>query len=108
MTEKEIMLSGEMYDSQDKELVRERDRAHVFAQRLEALPADNHVGCEYALPIIIGDQVWIGVGAIINPGVTIGNGAVIASGSVVTRDVSADTLVAGVPAVLKKHIDNEG
>jgi maltose O-acetyltransferase len=187
MTEREIMLSGGMYDSQDKELVRGRDRAHVLAQRLEALPADDHVGrerltrellgaagpnvylekgfqCEYgdnilvganfycnfncvmvdystitigdntmigpnvtvctathpvraaercnpegreyALPIRIGSQVWIGTGAIINPGVTIGDRAVIASGSVVTKDVPADTLVAGVPAVPKKHIDN--
>jgi len=154
------MLSGGMYDSQDKELVRGRDRAHVLAQRLEALPADDHVGrerltremlgaagpnvylekgfqCEYgdsihvganfycnynynclmidcntisigddtmigpnvtictathpgkaaercnregheyALPIWIGNQVWIGAGAIINPGVTIGEGAVM-------------------------------
>ena len=65
----------------------------------------NPEGREYALPIRIGSQVWIGAGAIINPGVTIGDRAVIASGSVVTRDVPADALVAGVPAVPKKHID---
>jgi len=44
MTEKEIMLSGGMYDCLDKELVRGRDRAHVLAQQLNALPADDHVG----------------------------------------------------------------
>ena len=188
MTEKEIMFSGGMYDSQDKELVRRRDRAHVLAQRLEALPADDHMGregltrellgvagpnvylekgfqCEYsdnirvganfycnfncllidrntitvgdntmigpnvtictathpikaaercnpegreyALPIRIGSQAWVGAGAMINPGVTICDRAVIASGSVVTRDVPADTLGAGVPAVVKKTIDNK-
>ena len=67
----------------------------------------NDEGAEYAFPITIGNNVWIGGGAFINPGVTIGDGAVIASGSVVTKEVSANTLVAGVPAVVKKHIDND-
>lgn len=53
-------------------------------------------------PIKIGDNVWIGMGAMILKGVTIGNGAVIAAGSVVTKDVEAYTMVAGVPAVTKK------
>lgn len=63
--------------------------------------------CEYAQPITIGDNVWIGGGAFINPGVAIGEGAVIASGAVVTKDVPANTLAAGVPAVVKKSINNE-
>ena len=46
---------------------------------------------EYARPITIGDQVWLGAGVIVNPGVTIGDRAVIASGSVVTRDIPADS-----------------
>lgn len=54
-------------------------------------------------PIKIGDNVWIGTGAMILKGVTIGNGAVIAAGSVVTKDVEEYTLVAGVPAVMKKR-----
>ena len=66
----------------------------------------NAEGREYALPIRIGNQVWIGAGAIINPGVTIGDRVVVASGSVVTTDVPDDCLVAGVPAVIKKRIDN--
>lgn len=66
----------------------------------------NH-GCVFldCAPITIGDQVWIGAGAVVNPGVTIGDRAVIASGAVVTRDVPPDALVAGVPAAVKKHID---
>ena len=66
---------------------------------------DGEPALESAAPITIGDQVWIGAGAVVNPGVTIGDRAVIASGAVVTRDVPPDALVAGVPAAVKKHID---
>jgi maltose O-acetyltransferase len=55
-------------------------------------------GLESARPIRIGSDVWIGGGAIVLPGVTIGDRSVIAAGAVVTRDVAADTLVAGNPA----------
>jgi maltose O-acetyltransferase len=55
-------------------------------------------GLEYAAPIAIGDDVWLGGGAIVLPGVTIGDRAVVGAGSVVTRDVPADTVVAGNPA----------
>ena len=47
---------------------------------------------------IIGNDVWIGAGAIINRGVTVGNGAVVGSGSVVTKNVDPYTIVAGCPA----------
>ena len=49
-------------------------------------------------PIEIGDEVWIGARAIVLKGVRIGAGAVVAAGSVVTRDVAAHSVVAGVPA----------
>jgi maltose O-acetyltransferase len=55
-------------------------------------------GLEYAEPIAIGDDVWLGGGAIVLPGVTIGDRAVVGAGSVVTRDVPADVVVAGSPA----------
>lgn len=45
-----------------------------------------------------GNDVWIGHGAIIKPGVKIGHGAVVAAGAIVTRDVPAYAIVAGVPA----------
>lgn len=48
--------------------------------------------------VSIGDYVFIGPRAIILPGVTIEDGAVIAAGAVVTKDVAANTIVAGVPA----------
>ncbi|MBR1461761.1 MAG: acyltransferase [Prevotella sp.] len=55
----------------------------------------------------IGDDCWIGAGAIILPGVSIGNGCVVAAGAVVNRDVPAHVMVAGVPAVIKKNLKTE-
>jgi acetyltransferase-like isoleucine patch superfamily enzyme len=53
---------------------------------------------ENDMPIIIEDDVWIGVGSTILKGVTVGRGAIVAAGAVVTRDVPPYTVVGGVPA----------
>lgn len=60
--------------------------------------ARRATGEESGRPIIIGDDVWIGAGALILPGVNVGDGALIAAGAVVTRDVPAGATVAGNPA----------
>ena len=52
----------------------------------------------------IGNDIWIGANAVILPGVSIGNHSVVAAGAVVTKDVPAHTLVAGVPAKVIKEI----
>ncbi len=52
----------------------------------------------YVKDVSIADNVWIGAGVIILPGVSVGTNSVIAAGSVVTKDVAANTLVAGNPA----------
>lgn len=58
---------------------------------------------EFAKPVSIGSDVWVGGGAIICPGVTIGDRSVIGAGSVVTRDIPADVVAAGNPCrVLRK------
>jgi maltose O-acetyltransferase len=54
-------------------------------------------GVEYARPIVIGEDVWVGGSAVICPGVTIGDRTVIGAGSVVTKDIPADALAAGNP-----------
>ena len=54
--------------------------------------------------IVIEDDAWLGAGAIVTDGVHIGKGAVVAAGAVVTKDVEAHTVVAGVPAKLVKRI----
>ena len=61
-------------------------------------------GCVNSKPIVINDDVWIGMNCIILKGVTIGEGAIVGAGSVVTKDVPAWTLVAGNPAKVIKEI----
>lgn len=58
-------------------------------------------------PIIIEDNVWIGERSTILKGVKIGRGSIIASNSVVTKNVPAYTIVAGNPAVVVKHLEND-
>ena len=63
-------------------------------------------GHEMAEDICIGKHVWIGTRAVILKGVTIGDGAVVAAGAVVTKDVPARCLVAGVPArVIRERVE---
>jgi maltose O-acetyltransferase len=61
-------------------------------------PALRRQGYESGIPISIGENVWIGSGAIILPGVTIGDDAIIGAGSVVTRNVPPGATVMGNPA----------
>ncbi len=67
-------------------------------------PEERAAGWEMAHPITIGDDVWIGGGAILCPGVTIGSGATIGAGSVVTRDVPPRVFAAGNPCRVIREI----
>lgn len=62
-------------------------------------------GWEFAAPITLGDDVWIGAHAVINPGVTLGNRVVVASGAVVTKSFGDDVVLAGVPARIIRRIE---
>ncbi|MFC4403799.1 sugar O-acetyltransferase [Gracilibacillus xinjiangensis] len=68
-------------------------------------PVERNSGKEFGKPITIGNNVWIGGSAVINPGVTIGNNVVVGSGSVVTKDVPDNMVVAGNPARVIKQIE---
>lgn len=72
-------------------------------RRREHQPVD----LDQVKPVRLGDDVWVGTGAIILPGVTVGDGAVIGAGSVVTRDVPPNAIVAGNPARVVKQLDAE-
>ena len=61
-------------------------------------------GLEYAYPVTIGHNVWIGAGAIILPGVTVGDNVVIGAGSVVTKDIPDNSLAVGNPCRVVRKI----
>lgn len=64
-------------------------------------------GLEFAKPIVIGEDVWVGGSAVICPGVTIGDRTIIGAGSVVTRDIPADVFAAGNPCRVIRHLSPE-
>lgn len=73
------------------------------------LPALRAQGLQFNRAVHIGKNCWIGAGAIILPGVTIGDHAVIGAGSVVTRDISENTVAVGNPCrERRKVIGDEG
>lgn len=68
-------------------------------------PSLRMTGQEYAKPITLGHNVWIGGNAVINPGVTLGDNVVVASGAVVTKSFECNVVIAGNPAKVIKTID---
>lgn len=66
--------------------------------------AQRNAGLEVAMPIRVGSNVWFGTGCTVLAGVTIGDNAVIAAGSVVTRDIPANVVAAGVPCRVLREI----
>ncbi len=66
--------------------------------------AERRSGLEYAKPITIGADVWIGGGVIVCPGVSIGDRSVIGAGSIVTKDIPSDVIAAGNPARVLRPI----
>ena len=65
---------------------------------------ERYNGVELGKPITIGDNCWIGGGAVINPGVTLGDNVVVASGSVVTKSFGSNVVIGGNPAKIIREL----
>lgn len=68
---------------------------------------DRNAGIEYAYPITIEDNVWLGGGVKIMPGVTIGKNSIIGSGSIVTKDIPQNVIAAGNPCKVIREVREE-
>ncbi len=68
-------------------------------------PVERNRGLEYARPITVGNNVWIGAQVCVLPGVTIGDNCVIGAGSVVTHDIPAGSVAVGNPCRVIRRID---
>ncbi|VGO15336.1 Putative acetyltransferase [Pontiella desulfatans] len=75
---------------------------HNFYAGAEYLPYDYH---DILKPVSIGDNAWIGLGAMLCPGITVGEGAIVGMGAVVTKDVPPLAIVGGNPAKVLRHRD---
>ncbi len=64
----------------------------------------RNMGAEWAKPISVGDNVWIGGGVTVLAGITIGSGSVIGAGSVVTKDIPSNVIAAGNPCRVIREI----
>ncbi|WP_081301173.1 sugar O-acetyltransferase [Gilliamella sp. wkB178] len=83
----------------------------LFAPKVGIYTANHAINAEeraaggcYAKPVKIGDRVWVGAGVHINQGVSIGDNTIIGSGSVVTKDIPANVIAAGVPCKVLRQI----
>ncbi|HGF7778922.1 TPA: chorismate mutase [Enterococcus faecium] len=70
-------------------------------------PVKRNSGLEYAKPIKIGNNVWLGGGVIVTPGVTLGDNVVVGAGSVLTKSFPDNVVIAGNPARIIKTVEEE-
>lgn len=80
---------------------------HLYTAQHPIEPIARRDGLEYALPIRIEDNVWLGGRVVVCPGVTIGRDTVVGAGSVVVRDLPAGVVAAGAPARVIREVTSE-
>ncbi|XQY90095.1 maltose acetyltransferase domain-containing protein [Metabacillus sp. HB246100] len=78
---------------------------HIYTATHPLDPIERNSGKEYGIPVKIGDNVWIGGKAVINPGVSLGNNIVVASGAVVTKSFPSNVVIGGNPARIIKDLN---
>ena len=80
----------------------------VFSTAGHAIDSEQRAkGLEIALPITVGDNVWIGANVSVLPGVSIGNNTIIGAGSVVNKDIPDGVIAAGVPCKVIRRITED-
>lgn len=79
-------------------------KVQIYTATHPLVASERVAGAEFARPVRIGNNVWIGGGAIICPGVTVGDNTTIAAGSVVTRDLPPGVLAGGNPCRVIREI----
>lgn len=93
----EIWIGNNVSIGQEVMLLTHTHKIGTWEQRAGALVARS---------VHVGDGAWLGARSLILPGVSIGSGAIVAAGAVVTKDVPANSLVGGIPAVKIRQLDN--
>ncbi len=79
-------------------------RVGIYTSNHAIDATERAAGACYAKPVKIGNNVWIGAGVHINQGVTIGDNTIIGAGSVITKDIPANVIAAGVPCKVIRNI----
>jgi acetyltransferase-like isoleucine patch superfamily enzyme len=94
--DKTTILAGGEHD-------KNRVSTYPFIEKWKLKEYQHLINPHYKGDILVGNDVWVGHGALLLSGIKIGNGSIIAAGSVVTRDVPPYSIVGGVPARLIRH-----
>jgi maltose O-acetyltransferase len=79
-------------------------RVQLIAADHPQAAEDRAGGLEFAAPVTIEDEAWVGAGAIVLPGVTVGRGSIVGAGSIVTRDVPGGVVAAGNPCCVLREL----
>ncbi len=77
---------------------------HIYTATHPLDAASRRSGVESAIPVHIGDGVWLGGGTIVRPGVTIGENTVVGAGSVVVKDLPSNVMAVGNPACVVRSL----
>lgn len=100
-----VILDGAKVTFGDNVFIAPNCGFHTAGHPLDA--ERRNAGLEYARPITVGNNVWIGAGVNVLPGVTIGDNCVIGAGSVVNRDIPSGSLAVGNPCRVVRKIESD-